>query len=130
VVILATGAGYYLCACKTRMCARTGTLICQPNLNVADPLTGAPTIDPTTLDREPASVGDVLVSPDMHRRARVVLKREGEVSPAGYTITATPQTTMHGITSTTSNVVVVTSDSPGWRLAAAIASAYTTAYVA
>jgi non-specific protein-tyrosine kinase len=130
VVIVATGAAYYSRAYKTRMYASTATVIYQQNLDLANPLTGEPTIDPVTLDRELASINSVLASPDMQSRAGALLKEKGEVTSADYTITAAPQTTTHGITSTTSNVVTVTSDSSDPQLAAAAANAYATAYVA
>jgi len=130
VVVVATGAAYYFSARQTKQYQANADLIYEQQLDISNPLTGQTYTDPTQRGLELASVGSVLGSPDMAQRAATVLSAKGAAT-VGFTVSAQPVSdTGAAATTTSSNVVRVTSTSASPELAAAAANAYAVAFVA
>ena len=130
VVVAITGAAYFMSVRQPKQYEASTDLIYEKQLDIANPLTGQAYTDPTERTLELNSVGSVLASPDMQRRAREVLAREGATSN-GFTVTAQAVTDTGAAASTvSSNVVRITATSENPKLAAVAADAYAGAFVA
>jgi Mrp family chromosome partitioning ATPase/capsular polysaccharide biosynthesis protein len=129
VVVVATASAYFFSARQTKQYAATATMFYKQQIDIANPLTGGNT-DSYSLDREMTTIGDVMVGPEIQRRATAVLEGANVDMAAGYSVAAAQQKSTAGGATSSSNVVVVTGDSPDAKLAAAAANAYIAAYIA
>lgn len=129
VVVVATASAFYFSYRQPKQYEAKASLIYEQGLDLADPLTGQGSVDVNTVDREIASISDVLASPDMRARADQVLKADAIASPAEFTVSASPQETDSSSTAKASNVVVVSAESGSARLSAAVANAYAQTFV-
>ena len=133
VVVVATAAAYYHAALQTKQYAASATMFYKQPLNLANPLNNT-TADIVSIDREMATIGDVMAGRQLQASARAILKRQHVDTTPGYSVTAAqpPASTSSSSTATSfgSNGVAVTADSSSPTLAAAAANAYTEAYIA
>ncbi len=129
VVAVATGSAYFFSVRQTKQYAASGTMFYKQQIDLANPLNGAGT-NAANLDREMATIGDVMAGPEIQKRATAVLEQQNVDTSAGYAVTAEQQKGVSaGSTQAASNVVVVTGNSPDATLAAASANAYIAAYI-
>ena len=131
VVAVATASAYYFAYRQPKQYSASATIIYKQQLDLANPLGGGYT-DVMGIDREMAAITDLLASPDMQHRARMLLSKEGVDATPGYTVTAAQQSTDTGSSSSSSsgsNVVIFTGDSPSAVLAAAGANAGAQSFV-
>jgi Mrp family chromosome partitioning ATPase/capsular polysaccharide biosynthesis protein len=130
VVVVATASAYYFSYRQPKQYSADATIIYKQQLDLANPLNGSST-DAVGLDREMASINDLLASPKMQTRTRANLADARVSTSAKYTVTAEQHanaTGANGVAST-SNVVVFTGDSTSPALAAAGANAAAHAFV-
>jgi Mrp family chromosome partitioning ATPase/capsular polysaccharide biosynthesis protein len=130
VMVVATSSAYYYSSRQAKKYSADSTIIYKQQLDLANPLDSSST-DVTGLDREMASINDLLVSPDLQKRVRTLLEKANVSTSAGYKVTAAQQSTDAGSNNTNSgsNVVVFTGDSKSPVLAAAGANAAAQAFV-
>jgi Mrp family chromosome partitioning ATPase/capsular polysaccharide biosynthesis protein len=129
VVVVATGSAYYFSARQQKQYSTDGTMYYKQQIDLSDPLNGSYT-DVYGLDREMATIADLMAGPELTGRAEAVLKEEGVDTSAGYSVTAAQQSSASGSSSDSgSNVVVVTGDSPDAQLATSAVNAYMAAFV-
>ncbi len=130
VVVVATASAFYFSYSQPKLYEASADLIYEKPLDISNPLTGQGYTDPNERALELRSVGSVLASPDMERRANALLKEKG-VAVTGFEVSAAPvQDDTAGAASTSGNVVRVTATSQDAELAAAAANAYADAYIA
>jgi polysaccharide biosynthesis transport protein len=130
-VVIATGAAYYYASRQAKQYDAHSTIVYKQQLDLANPLDSASSSYVYGLDREMASINDLLAGPDLRKRARVLLEKANVDTSAGYKVTAEQQSTNTGSnnTSSGSNIVVFTGDSTSPELAAAGADAAAQAFV-
>jgi non-specific protein-tyrosine kinase len=135
VVIVATGAAYFFSARQPEVYQAKTDLIYEQTLDVANPLTGASSYN-SVYDRaaELQSVGAVIKSPEMRKRAAAKLAEEGFTvdltSDENAPVTVTAEVPETGSDAYTNNVVSIIAESESPELAAAAANAYAAAFVA
>ena len=76
VVVVATGVAYGLSAIQTKMYSAASQLMYQNSVDVANPLAGTTYIDPTQRTVELESVGTVIASPELKKRANALIVAE------------------------------------------------------
>jgi Mrp family chromosome partitioning ATPase/capsular polysaccharide biosynthesis protein len=130
VVLVATASAYYFASRQEKQYSTSGTMFYKQQIDLSNPLGGSYT-DTMGLNREMATINDLMAGPDITSSAQAALKKKGTDTAAGYTITAQQQSTGSGSSSTDSgsNVVVVTGDSTDPRLATSAVNAYMAAFV-
>jgi Mrp family chromosome partitioning ATPase/capsular polysaccharide biosynthesis protein len=130
VVAVATVSAYVFSARQTSMYSAEATIIYKQQLDLSNPLNTAGT-STVNLDREIASIGDLLAGPNLQQRIASILEQSDTDVSAEYTLEASPQESTSGSTTAqATNVVVFTGDSSDPDLAAAAANAAAEAYVA
>ena len=132
IVVVATASAFFYTSRKTKQYEAGATMFYRQPLDLANPLSNTST-DIVSIDREMATIGDILAGRQLQTSAEAILKRQNVDLSPGYTITAAQPSTSTSNTSTTSfgsNGVVVTGRSASPTLAAAAANAFTTAYIA
>ena len=130
VIVVATASAFYFSYRQPSVYEAYADLIYEKPLDISNPLTGQGYTDPNERALELRSVGSVLASPDMERRANAVLK-EKSVAVTGFEVSAAPvQDDTAGAASTSGNVVRITATSQDPERAAAAANAYAGAYIA
>ena len=131
VVIVAAGSAYYFASKQTKMYSTSGTIIYKQQLDLADPLNTGYT-DVQGIDREMASINDMISGPTLQAAIGAILKKEGVDGGSGFSVTAAQASSgssSSNSSSAGSNVVVFTGDSASPALAAAGANAAAQAYV-
>ena len=130
VVVVATASAYYFANRQPKQYSASATIIYKQQLDLANPLNSGYT-DTMGIDREMASINDLLVSPDMQTRTDEILAEDNVDTEPGYSVTAAQQSTDSGSSGSGSgsNVVVFTGDSTSPELAAAGANAAAQAFV-
>jgi Mrp family chromosome partitioning ATPase len=131
VVLVATASAYYFASRQEKQYSTSGTMFYKQQIDLANPLTGSYT-DTLGIDREMATITDLMAGPELTQRAAALLKKQGMDTTAGFSVTAAQQDSASGAGSSSdsgSNVVLVTGDSTSPKLAAAAVNAYMTAFV-
>ena len=131
VMVVATSSAYYYSSRQAKRYQAHSTIIYKQQLDLSNPLNSTSTYA-YGLDREMASINDLLAGPDLKKRSSILLKNEKVDTSVGYKVTAAQQQTDSGSGSTStsgSNVVVFTGDSNSAVLAAAGANAAAQAFV-
>jgi len=127
VVLVATASAYYFADRQERQYSTSGTMFYKQQLDIENPLSGSYT-NTCSLDREMATINDLMAGPVLQERAGDILKNNEKVSlEVGYAVSAAQQTSDSGSDSA-SNVVVVSGDSTDPELAAAAVNAYMDAF--
>ncbi len=132
VVVAVAAAVYYHADLQTRQYEARATMFYKQPLNLADSLSSTST-DIVSIDREMATIGDVMAGSQVQAAAQAILKRRHVDITPQYSVTATQppaSASSSGSTSYGSNSVVVIADSSSATLAAAAANAFTEAYIA
>jgi Mrp family chromosome partitioning ATPase/capsular polysaccharide biosynthesis protein len=127
VVLVATGSAYYFSSRQEKQYSADGTMYYKAQIDLSNPLGGG-YIDSGGLDREMATVTDLMAGPELTGRVRKALEKRGVDTSAGYAVTAEQQTSADTTSKTGSNVLVVTGDSTDPRLAASAVNAYMKAF--
>ncbi len=120
VAVVATTSAYYFSYLQENRFSAIASLIYEKSIDLADPLNGGYT-DVAALDRQMAAISDIMASPDMQLRTKRLLRQENVNTAAGYKVAAS--------SSSGSNVIVMSADSPDATLAAAAANASATAFI-
>ena len=131
VVAVATVSAFLFANSQQRQYQASATMYYKQQVNLANPLTGD-NANVANLDREMATIGDLMTGPEVTEQAQAILKEKDVDTSAGYSVTA-EHTAVSSATSSNSggsNVVMVTGDSPDPELAAAAANAYIAAFIA
>jgi Mrp family chromosome partitioning ATPase/capsular polysaccharide biosynthesis protein len=129
VVVVATASAYFFANRQQRVYQAQGTMFYKQQIDLSNPLNGSVTSQ-DQLDREMATIGDLMAGPEIQQAANAVMRGKGVDTSASYSVTAEQQSSSSAGTSVGSNVVVVTGDSSDPRLAAAAANAFIDAYIA
>jgi polysaccharide biosynthesis transport protein len=133
VVVVATGVAYGLSAMQTSMYSASTQLIYANSVDLANPLAGTTYVDPTQRTVELESVGAVIASPELMKRAdELIVKALGpEALEAGYTVSSevVAGSGQSGTGTTYSSVVAVTGESSDPQLAAVAADKYSAAFI-
>jgi non-specific protein-tyrosine kinase len=131
VIIVATASAYFFSSRQTKQYSASGTMLYKLEINISNPLTTG-SVNPYGVDREMATIGDLMAGPVIQGQASTTLQKAGFDPSADYTVTAAQQegsSAGGGSSSVASNVVVVTGDSPDPLLAAGAANAYMKAFI-
>ena len=131
IIVVATASAYFFSSRQTEMYSAAGTMFYKQEINISNPLTGG-SVNPVGVDREMATIGDLMAGPEMQEQAAATLEKLGFDPGADFTVTAAQQegsSAGGGSASVASNVVVVTGDSSDPRLAAGAANAYMNAFI-
>lgn len=131
VVVVATASAYFFSSRQTKQYSASGTMLYKQEINISNPLTSG-SVNPVGVDREMATIGDLMAGPVIQEQAAAPLEKAGFDPGADFTVTAAQQegsSAGGGSASVASNVVVVTGDSPDPRLAAGAANAYMKAFI-
>ena len=130
VIVVVTASAFFFSVRQPKQYEASADLIYEKGLDISNPLTGQTYTDPNERTLELNSVGSVLTSPDMEKRADKVLRNHG-AAVTGFKVTSAPVIDTNAAAgSTSSNVVRVTATSESPRLAAAAANAYAEAFIA
>jgi non-specific protein-tyrosine kinase len=132
VIVLATGLAYGLTAMQTKMYSSSAQLIYENSVDVANPLSSN-YVDPTQRTVDLESVGTVIASPDLKRRANaLIVARHGAGSlQTGYKVSSQIVATADQAAGTTtySSVVAISAVSSDAGLAAVAANSYADAFL-
>jgi len=131
VVVVAAGSAYYFASRQTKMYSTSGTIIYKQQLDLSNPLNSGYT-DVQGIDREMASINDLIVGPTLQADINANLKKGGVATSPGYSVTAAQASTSSSSSNSSSagsNVVVFTGTSASPPLAAAGANAAARAFV-
>jgi succinoglycan biosynthesis transport protein ExoP len=133
VVVLATGVAYGLSAIQTKMYTAATQLIYANSVDVANPLGGSTYVDPSQRTVELESVGAVIASPELKKRADVLIVQElgAGALKTGYTVSSeVVASSDQSTTGTTySSVVAIKGDSSDPELAAVAANSHAKAFI-
>lgn len=133
VVVVATASAFYFSYRQPKQYRAIATMFYKQQINLSDPLTTSYT-NVSLLDREMATINDLMASPDLQQGAQKIFQAANVNTAAGYSVSAAEQATHSGSSgnnsTTGSNVVAVTGDSPDPGLAAAAANTYMKAFIA
>ena len=80
VVVVATASAYYFSARQQKQYSTSGTMFYKQQIDLSNPLNGSYT-DVMGLDREMATIGDLMVGPDITERATKILEQHGRTRP-------------------------------------------------
>ena len=127
ITLVAAVAAYVYSSSKTPLYQSSAQLMYEQPISIQDPLLGQVSLDPTQLQIELDSVGSILASPDMQRRADALI---GQTSSWYSVSAAAVASTTSANTGGYSNLVEVSAISPSPALAAKAANAYSDAYIA
>src|SRR5450756_93239 len=113
VVVVATGSLFYFSYRQPKQYSAIATIIYKQQLDLSNPLNSVGYPDVQGLDREMASINDLLAGSDMQKRVSTLLQKDGVDTQLKYTVTAAQQETQTGTgnAASGSNVVVFTGDS-------------------
>jgi Mrp family chromosome partitioning ATPase/capsular polysaccharide biosynthesis protein len=129
VTVVAAAAAFGFSYRQSRVYQGRTDLIYQPQLDVANPLTGQSYTDPTQMSVELNAVDAVIHSPSITRPANGVLQQKG-LPASGFTVSS--QLAQAGTTSTSSqasNVVSVLATDGQPKVAAAVSQTYADTFV-
>jgi Mrp family chromosome partitioning ATPase/capsular polysaccharide biosynthesis protein len=129
VVVVATASAWYFSSKQMKQYSTSGTMFYKQQIDLSNPLSGSYT-DVMGLDREMATISDLMAGPELTERAEKSLEKKGVDTSAGFSISAAQQASSSGGTSESgTNVVVVTGDSADPRLATSAVNSYMDAFV-
>jgi Mrp family chromosome partitioning ATPase/capsular polysaccharide biosynthesis protein len=131
VVLVATASAYYFASRQEKQYSTSGTMFYKQQIDLSNPLTGSYT-DTLGIDREMATISDLMAGPELTESAAELLKKQGADTAPGFSVSAAQQEATDETSSSSdsgSNVVLVTGDSTSAKLAAAAVNAYMTAFV-
>ena len=133
VVVVATGAAYGLSALQTKMYSAASQLIYSDTVDVANPLGGSTYVDPTQRSVELESVGSVIASPELKKRANALIVADlgAGALKTGYKVSSevVAGSDQTGTGTTYSSVVAIKGDSSDAELAAVTANSYAAAFI-
>jgi polysaccharide biosynthesis transport protein len=133
VIVVATGVAYGLSAMQTKMFSAASQLIYENTVDLANPLSGSTYVDPTLRTVELQSVGTVISSPELKKRANALIVAEygaGSLK-TGYTVGSevVAGADQAAGTTTYSSVVAITGESSDAELSAVVANSYAAAFI-
>ena len=133
VVVIAGGSALALSMSRPAVYEASADLIYEKALDISNPLTGQSLNDASERSAQLTSVGSVIASPDIGKRAAAILQSQG-FAGTGYQVTttlvaATTTGAVPGSANSLSSVVRITVTSGSAKLSAAVADAYALAFV-